>query len=453
MIEDDRILSVENVYNAVKKRYGLYRYKILDHIAFNGDQFIDTGVIAKSTLRIQMSAEFDQQKGSDRAVFGGRDNSQSTSTFTLWLKNSTTIRFSYGRSTIDFTVPNIVGKFDIDANKNEITINSIKKTASVFSFISANTIRIASNFTNTGSEYNDSECNDLRRFSGKLFYFKIYDDGILVRDYIPVMRIGDNAIGLYDKIFGVFYKNNGSGSFSPGQESTENIEEPDNPNILANLDYFASLFDKTVSGDFLNRPMSVKNLKNALAICLPYKKIEYIQSSGTQYINTEFIPDNNSRIIYDAYRFEASSADYFFGVRTSNQNSNGFNLYIYNSGWKSGYGTQVRSQNGAPVGRYFIDKNKNVTNINNGQIVFTATAQTFTCTGPAYLFALNSTGMNPVYGKQRLYKCQIYDNSVLVRDYIPVIRKIDNAIGLYDTVNDVFYSNSGTGSFIAGPEV
>ena len=50
-----------------------------------------------------------------------------------------------------------------------------------------------------------------------------------------------------------------------------------------------------------------------------------------------------------------------------------------------------------------------------------------------------------------LYNFKMYDNDALVRNFIPCYRKSDNAAGLYDTVNNVFYTNAGTGKFIIGP--
>lgn len=41
----------------------------------------------------------------------------------------------------------------------------------------------------------------------------------------------------------------------------------------------------------------------------------------------------------------------------------------------------------------------------------------------------------------------------LVRDFIPCYRKLDNVAGLYDMVNDEFYTNIGTGTFTLGPNV
>ena len=43
-----------------------------------------------------------------------------------------------------------------------------------------------------------------------------------------------------------------------------------------------------------------------------------------------------------------------------------------------------------------------------------------------------------------------YDGDTLIRNYIPCYRKSDNEIGLYDIVNNVFYTNQGTGVFLKG---
>lgn len=51
-----------------------------------------------------------------------------------------------------------------------------------------------------------------------------------------------------------------------------------------------------------------------------------------------------------------------------------------------------------------------------------------------------------------LYSCQIYDNDVLIRDYVPC-QGPSGDIGLYDTENNQFYGNAGTGTFTAGPEI
>lgn len=53
-----------------------------------------------------------------------------------------------------------------------------------------------------------------------------------------------------------------------------------------------------------------------------------------------------------------------------------------------------------------------------------------------------------LYTGAKLYSDKIYDSSNnLVRDFIPAVRKSDGEAGLYDKVNEVFYTNAGTGAF------
>ena len=52
-----------------------------------------------------------------------------------------------------------------------------------------------------------------------------------------------------------------------------------------------------------------------------------------------------------------------------------------------------------------------------------------------------------------VYKLEVYKNNVLVRNFVPCYRKIDNVIGLYDLVNDVFYTNAGSDTFSKGSNI
>ena len=182
-----------------------------------------------------------------------------------------------------------------------------------------------------------------------------------------------------------------------------------------------------------------------------YTELEYIQSSGDQYIDTGFIPNQDSRIVYDMERVEASAAEHFFGVRTGSSTVQAFNFYIYNSGWRSGYNATTGSTDGPGVGRYSVDKNKNVTTIIPGNITMEAPYANFTASGSALLFAMRNTGASPAYGSHRLYSCQIYDDGELVRDYVPCLTP-EGDIGLYDLVGGEFYGNDGSGEFFPGPE-
>ena len=73
----------------------------------------------------------------------------------------------------------------------------------------------------------------------------------------------------------------------------------------------------------------------------------------------------------------------------------------------------------------------------------------------SYLFWYNRPNENTLKSSFKLENFKIYnENEELVRNFIPCKRIIDNKPGLYDLVNNLFYTNQGTGDdFIAGPDV
>ena len=54
--------------------------------------------------------------------------------------------------------------------------------------------------------------------AGNIYRFKVYENGVLERDMVPCYRKEGTIIGLYDLVHGVFYENEGSGSFTKGND-------------------------------------------------------------------------------------------------------------------------------------------------------------------------------------------------------------------------------------------
>lgn len=89
-------------------------------------------------------------------------------------------------------------------------------------------------------------------------------------------------------------------------------------------------------------------------------------------------------------------------------------------------------------------------NVNKG----TLSDLTTETTRPIFLFALNgSTGVQQFY-RGRVYYVKITDKNTntLVRHFVPTYRKSDGEVGMLDKVNNIFYTNSGTGKFVGGFE-
>lgn len=182
-----------------------------------------------------------------------------------------------------------------------------------------------------------------------------------------------------------------------------------------------------------------------------YTKLNFIQSSGTQCIDTGFKPNQNTRVVMEAMQLNTSPA-YLFGCRGDNSEdyNNRFGV-LYN-------GSLFRSDYGANNGKtfpdtitvnnlYTIDQNKNVCKINGTTV--TNTEATFASIYTMLLFGCKEGDVNTLFSTMILTSCKIYDNDILIRDYIPC-KNPSNEVGLYDLVTKEFYGNAGTGAFIGG---
>lgn len=181
-----------------------------------------------------------------------------------------------------------------------------------------------------------------------------------------------------------------------------------------------------------------------------YTKLEYIESSGTQYIDTgvSSFPALSTRVILDVDWLSGTGC--YFGCAQS-----GGNWYVeafQSTKIYSGYLSESKSANIATViGRYTVEKTGVSTNVNGVKIIH-ASAST-TILKSIYLLANNgSSGASGIADAARIYSCKISSSSGLIRQFVPC-KNSSGEVGLYDEVNDVFYGNAGTGVFIAGPEV
>lgn len=183
-----------------------------------------------------------------------------------------------------------------------------------------------------------------------------------------------------------------------------------------------------------------------------YKPVEYIQSSGSQYIDTGFSPNENSRIFVDLDLLTQNTAYIgLFGCRTAS--NSGFLVFARTGSpaYQSDFGTEQLYSDGTAFGRHTIDKNKQQFYV-DGVLKSTHSAASLNVGYNAFLFAINKAGtaMSGYFCSAKLYSCQIYDNGILVRDYVPCVDPAGTA-GLYDIVGNKFYGNSGSGAFTAGP--
>lgn len=370
-------------------------YTEVQYIQSSGTQWINTGFKPNQNTRAALTV--DAKPSTAAAWLFGARNGNTDRTFGLLSYNSQ-YRSDYNNSTEEYSTVTPSGKFTVDKDKNVTKFNgTIGVTAKSGVFQCTYPMFLfANNNVGTAAGFG----------SFKLYVCKLFDNGNLIRDFVPCVDPTGNA-GLYDLVGGKFYGNTGTGVFLAGPPRATLPEG--------------------------------------------YAQLEYIQSSGAQWIDTRFTPDQDTRIIYDCERLSTVSAEHFFGVRTGNTAKEAFCFYIYNSGWRFAYNNYVAAGDGPSTGRYLFDANKNVMTI-NGSLTLKSTYAKFKASATATLFSMRSFNSGISYGSHKLFSCQIYNNGTLTRNFIPC-KNAAGAVGLYDTVGAEFYPNAGTGSFTAGSVV
>ena len=206
---------------------------------------------------------------------------------------------------------------------------------------------------------------------------------------------------------------------------------------------------KTIKGklDYDNGVVGIGQSEQAI---LPseYQQVEYIESSGTQYIDTGIKGNNQYRIDSTFKTKTISISQAVYGTFEGNESTS---LYLYCSSGKQfqvGYGT---FQN---LDVSWQDNTLYETSLRNGKIIINgtentiSTASSFTTNNNLIIFKVNGSSGSGM--SIQLYDFKMYDNNVLVRNFIPCYRISDNVIGLYDIVNNVFYTNQGSGTFTKG---
>ena len=178
-----------------------------------------------------------------------------------------------------------------------------------------------------------------------------------------------------------------------------------------------------------------------------YTQMEYIEASGTQFIDVGFMPNQNTKVIID-FQVENTNV-HVFGSRTAFTDTE-FVLF-----WASNSDFCVQMNNSVFNGGSFDTAARHTVEMTSttmkmdGATKATYSVGTFQCAYNMYLFSCpNSSESENVKGK--IFSCKVYDGDNLIRDFVPCTNA-SGAAGMYDAVNGVFYPNAGTGTFATGP--
>ena len=189
-----------------------------------------------------------------------------------------------------------------------------------------------------------------------------------------------------------------------------------------------------------------------------YRLLEYIQSSGTQYIDTGVPVTSNLGIKASIRNLAWTGSDFcnFYGVHS-------YNVYFalsYVKGENSllaevilNAALKVTYISTSPVVPYNYEIEHNYRNSGNivvNGINYGVSYSSHIANLTLYICADNLFGSADRFSCIQLKSFQITDGNTVVRNFVPCINP-SGAVGLYDLVNGRFYGNAGSGSFVAGP--
>ena len=179
-----------------------------------------------------------------------------------------------------------------------------------------------------------------------------------------------------------------------------------------------------------------------------YTKLQYIQSSGIECIDTGIKLASTDVIEVELKNTASSSYGAFYGVYAVGQSSAFYGNQTYygydSANNKIDMGVAVDT-NWHSVKHDFVN---GILSLDN--TVRNFTPFTFSNTVNNYLFTRYYNGSYGYYLSGAIRKYKVIRNGILIQNLVPARRNSDNAVGMYDIVNKSFLVNACTGAF-TGP--
>lgn len=259
----------------------------------------------------------------------------------------------------------------------------------------------------------NSDRGNLLLFNGlQICSVELQKGSKIVRSFAPV-RIGQTGY-FYDRISKKLFANNGTGNFVLGNDIT---------------------------------------------------KIEYLEGTGDQFIDTGYKTSQSSRMLFDVmyngYQYTGYGSTMLFGSQTTISgsastalalwlNSNGqmsFNDIGFDSGWIQFPVISVGSRH-----KFLIDNR--TLYVDGASVIASSSTTAYRSTVSTCLLRANTpsgyqTGNNR-HIKGRIYSFTVSEEGVTLFDGSPV--RVGSVGYLYDRVSKWLFGNAGTGNFVLGPD-
>ena len=182
-----------------------------------------------------------------------------------------------------------------------------------------------------------------------------------------------------------------------------------------------------------------------------YTKIDFLESTGKQYIKTGVKADPTTVATVDFQYTDLTTQQRLLGADKNAGMNLAYSILIgsdgkFASSLQDGAGDTLSSDVTADTVRHTAVLNAaDGTFSLDGAVVSThAAAVTKTANREMFLFATDNSGAVQNQSKVRIYSVRIEQGGATVRDFVPCYVKTTLQLGLYDRQNDVFYPNGNT---------
>jgi len=202
-------------YNNLVYSVGACDFQTLEYLYFDGASAIDTGIDPLGDIKIETEFQATDITNSAISLFGSRYNLTSNSPpgLAFWLKpNASAFALDYGANRQ--TGPNADTNWHtLSVNNNVWTLDGVARTAPTTGGITSPYTIYLGNINASNQFATD------RYFTGKVKFFRIWKNGVVVRDFVPSRRASDGVCGVWDSVTSTFFENIGPGNVSCGAAS------------------------------------------------------------------------------------------------------------------------------------------------------------------------------------------------------------------------------------------
>lgn len=390
-------------------------FKYVKYLIANGYQYIDTNYVPTNETGYYLEGQGYISDSTTRYYFGSNET-------TDWNLNQRIYFGATPHNLLGWLTPLTVTS---DASKlrqeTNVALNFLNSRKCITTINDADIINELADLTFTPSQkiflFNVNLGGNVHTggLKGRIDTFLISEGNQIVRQFVPCLD-EDGILCMYELYTGTVHYNQGSGQFSYPREYTN---------------------------DPINLPAG-------------YTKCVYLQSNGTQWIDTEVIPNTDTGIYIEAQHLSygdhppigswENANSYYYPPRFNLTNKSG--TYSFGTTYQMGfYYNKGDDLVFTSTMNLYNDKTVNFWSEDTNWFGIISVNFTTTFTRPLWLFSYNmdNATINATYGKfsGRIFRAKITQGDILIRDFVPCL-DTDNKPCMYDLINqEPYYNQSG----------